>query len=51
MKSNIKNYEDVVYNYDDVECDQTGVGLYKKSEYKDRLVGVAYTTWNRTSYH
>ena len=50
MKSNIKNYEDVVYNYDDVECDQTGVGLYKKSEYKDRLVGVAYTTWNRTSF-
>ncbi len=50
MKANIKLYEEVIYNYDDVECDQTGVGLYEKSKPEDRLVGIAYTTWNRLSY-
>jgi hypothetical protein len=39
-------YDSVVYNHADVECDQTGVGLYKATPHKDRLVGVAYTTWH-----
>ena len=38
-------YERVVFNYDDVQCDQTGVGQYPKAPQDERLVGVAYTTW------
>ncbi len=38
-------YESVVFNYDDVECDQIGVGVYPKVPEEERLVGVAYTTW------
>ncbi len=38
-------YESVVFNYDDVQCDQIGVGVYPKAPEEDRLVGVAYTTW------
>ena len=38
-------YESVVFNYDDVQCEQTGVGVYPKAPQEDRLVGVAYTTW------
>ncbi len=38
-------YRDVVYNYDDVECDNTGVGNYKAVDPAERLVGIAYTTW------
>lgn len=38
-------YESVVFNYDDVECDQTGVGVYPQAPQEERLVGVAYTTW------
>ncbi len=42
-------YRDVVYNYDDVECDNTGVGIYEKVDPDDRIVGIAYTTWHRSS--
>ncbi|MBQ9780966.1 MAG: hypothetical protein IJW00_08485 [Clostridia bacterium] len=40
-------YRDIVYNYDDVACDQTGVGRYDPVPYEERLVGIAYTTWHR----
>lgn len=40
-------YNDVIYNYDDVECDQTGVGRYDPVPVEERLVGIAYTTWHR----
>lgn len=40
-------YRDIVYNYDDVECDQTGVGRFEPVPYEERLVGIAYTTWHR----
>lgn len=40
-------YRDVIYNYEDVECDQTGVGRYDPVPYEERLVGIAYTTWHR----
>ncbi len=43
-------YKDVIYNYDDVEIDQTGVGLYEKTPYEDRLVGIAYTTWHSPTF-
>ncbi len=39
-------YRDVVYNYDDVECDNTGVGHYQQTDPAERLVGIAYTTWH-----
>ena len=40
-------YDQVVFNYSDVSCDQTGVGKYKQCPQDERLVGVAYTTWLR----
>lgn len=42
-------YQSVIYNYDDVECDQTGVGVLEATPYEDRLVGIAYTTWHTAS--
>ena len=42
-------YEDVIYNYADVEADQAGVGLYEKTPYEDRQVGIAYSTWHTAS--
>ena len=39
-------YQSIVYNYDDVECDQTGVGKYEATPYEERIVGIAYTTWH-----
>ena len=42
-------YASVVYNYDDVECVQTGVGRYEATPYEDRLVGIAYSTWHFAS--
>lgn len=42
-------YKEVVYNYEDVECDQTGVGRLEPVPYEERLVGIAYTTWHRPS--
>lgn len=47
MEKNYQLYEKVVYNYEDVECDQTGVGIYEKSKTEDRMVGIAYSTWHR----
>lgn len=38
-------YADIIYNYDDVQIDQTGVGKYEATPYEDRLVGIAYSTW------
>ena len=38
-------YKDVIYNYDDLRIDQTGVGEYEATPYEDRLVGIAYSTW------
>ena len=42
-------YDEIVFNYDDVECVRTGVGKYDKSSYDDRIVGISYTTWHRNS--
>ncbi len=42
-------YQSVVYNYDDVECDQTGVGKFEQTPYADRLVGIAYSPWHTAS--
>ena len=45
MNDRYKLYNDVVFNYDDVEIEKTGVGKYEKTNYEDRLVGIAYSTW------
>lgn len=54
LKEQIKKYDErftlydtVVYNPPDMKPDTTGIGIYKKVSPKDRLVGVAYTTWHR----
>lgn len=39
-------YQSIVYNYEDVECDQTGLGLYEATPFEDRLVGIAYSPWH-----
>ncbi len=39
-------YRDVVYNYDDVECDNTGIGVFDPVPYEERIVGLAYSTWH-----
>lgn len=49
LEARYKLYADVVYNYDDVDVDQRGVGLYGKTPYEDRLVGIAYSTWHSGS--
>lgn len=46
MDDRYELYQNVVYNYADVEADQTGVGRYEQTPYEDRLVGIAYTTWH-----
>ena len=38
-------YRTVVCDTSDVEADQSGVGKYAKTDYEDRLVGIAYSTW------
>ena len=38
-------YKDIIYNYDDVEIEKTGVGEYEPTPHEDRLVGIAYSTW------
>ena len=43
-----KLYDEVVYNYDDVECGKTGVGLFAKTPFEERQVGIAYSTWHTT---
>lgn len=45
MNDRYKLYQDVVFNYDDVDIEKTGVGNYEKTPYEDRLVGMAYSTW------
>ena len=45
MAERYQLYADVIYNYDDVEIEQTGVGKYDATPYEDRLVGIAYSTW------
>ena len=45
MTERYQLYKDVIYNYDDVEIEQTGVGEYEATPYEDRLVGIAYSTW------
>ncbi|MBO5076886.1 MAG: hypothetical protein J5584_04735 [Clostridia bacterium] len=50
-RDRIKLYRDVVFNTDDVPCDDTGAGLYKPVPYEERQVGIAYTTWFRKSWN
>ena len=38
-------YKDVIFNHDDVEIEQIGVGEYEATPHEDRLVGIAYSTW------
>ena len=38
-------YRTVVCDTSDVESEQNGVGKYAKTDYEDRLVGIAYSTW------
>ena len=45
MAERYQLYKDVIYNYDDVEIEQIGVGKYETTPYEDRLVGIAYSTW------
>ena len=45
MNERYQLYRDVIYNYDDIEIDRTGVGRYDATPYEDRLVGIAYSTW------
>ena len=45
MADRYQLYADVIYNYDDVEIEQIGVGKYDPTPYEDRLVGIAYSTW------
>lgn len=45
MTERYQLYTDVIYNYDDVEIEQIGVGKYETTPYEDRLVGIAYSTW------
>lgn len=49
LQERFELYDNVVFNYDDVDCDMTGVGVYKQAAYEDRLVGIAYTTWHTAS--
>ena len=45
MTDRYQLYSDVIYNYDDIEIEQTGVGKFEATPYEDRLVGIAYSTW------
>ncbi len=45
MADRYQLYANVIYNYDDVEIEQSGVGKYEPTPYEDRLVGIAYSTW------
>lgn len=46
IKNNFSLYKKVVFNYDDVECPQQGVGKFEATEPSKRLVGIAYSPWN-----
>ncbi len=45
MTDRYQLYKDIIYNYDDVEIEKTGVGVYEETPYEERLVGIAYSTW------
>ena len=45
MNDRYQLYKDVIFNNDDIEIEQTGVGEYEATPYEDRLVGIAYSTW------
>ena len=49
MKELYELYRTVIYNYDDVECDQTGKSAGAVVAPEDRLVGIAYATWHRSN--
>ena len=40
--------EKIINDTSDVECDNTGVGLYPKTPFEQRLVAVAYSAWLRS---
>lgn len=44
-KNVLSFYRTVVCDTRDVEAEQNGVGKYAKTDYEDRLVGIAYSTW------
>ncbi len=46
---NFRLYEEVVFNYADVECSMTGVGKFESAPFEDRIVGIAYSTWHRNT--
>lgn len=46
IKRNFELYESVIFNYDDVKCDQTGVGKFDPVDPSERTVGIAYSPWN-----
>ena len=46
---NFKLYDEVVFNYDDVECSKTGVGKLASAPFEKRIVGISYTTWHRNT--
>lgn len=39
-------YDAVINDTSDVECDNIGEGIYKKTPFEERIVAVAYTTWH-----
>lgn len=39
-------YESIINDTSDVECDNTGVGIYKQTPFEERIVALAYTTWH-----
>ena len=49
VSENFRLYDEIVFNYDDVECSQTGVGKFESTPFEDRIVGISYTTWHRNS--
>ena len=46
IKERFQLYREVVCNTSDVEADQRGVGIYKKTPEDERVVGIAYSTWH-----
>lgn len=39
-----------VYNPEEVQSGKKGIGLYKKTPYSERIVGIAYTTWHSPTF-
>lgn len=40
-------FEKIIQDTSDVECDNTGVGLYPQTPFEERMVGIAYSSWLR----